>query len=211
MRRIHYIIETSWGTMSQAQVARRIGVDPSNLSKYLNGKLPLSRALLNKFILEMGVSRSWLLSGEGLPFAPEQPKERRQGTPVYDIDVTAGAMPLERMFTTDRIAGYVDLPHVNPESVIVRVYGDSMEPKIIDGGFVAIRPIKSADYIFWGQTYVVLMEDYRMLKVLRRHPSDPSKVILHSENPAYDDMDVARADIQALFLVETILNCKTLC
>ena len=86
-----------------------------------------------------------------------------------------------------------------------------MEPRIIDGGFVAIRPVKSCSTIFWGQIYLVVLPDYRMVKVLRRHPNDPSMVILHSENPLYDDMDVAREDIEALFLVETVLNIKNLC
>ena len=35
---------------------------------------------------------------------------------------------------------------------------------------------------------------------------DPSMVILHSDNPAYDDMDVSRADIRAIYIVEAILN-----
>ena len=59
--------------------------------------------------------------------------------------------------------------------------------------------------IFWGQIYVVQLEEYRMIKYIRRH-ADPSMVILHSDNPAYDDMDVPRADIRALYIVEAVLN-----
>ncbi|MDE6377590.1 MAG: S24 family peptidase [Duncaniella sp.] len=61
--------------------------------------------------------------------------------------------------------------------------------------------------IFWGQIYVVQLEDYRMVKFVRRH-KDPDKVILHSENPDYDDMDVDRRDILGMYLVEVILNCQ---
>lgn len=209
--RIRRVVDNASATMTQAEVARRLGMDPSNLSKYLTGRLTPTRTLVNRLVVELGVSKQWLLDGEG-PIYSEAPEAVPQrGTPVYDIDVTAGCHPLERMFTRDRITGYVDLPRVNPGSVIVRVSGDSMEPRIIDGGFIAIRPIKSVANIFWGQTYVIVMEEYRMVKVLRRHPSDPSMVILHSENPAYDDMDVSRADIQALFLVESVLNFKSLC
>ena len=55
------------------------------------------------------------------------------------------------------------------------------------------------------------MDSYRMVKFLRRHPSDPSMVILHSDNPAYDDMDVALADIRRLYIVEAILNYDVRC
>lgn len=221
LNRLRYLVDNASGAISRAEIARRIGMDPSNLSKHLTGKLPVSRSLINRFVVEMGISREWIVNGTGIPFengAPQSaagtdiaPDAIHRGTPVYDIDVTAGCSPLERMFTSDRISGYVDLPRMNPESVIVRVSGDSMEPKIIDGGFIAIRPIRSTENIFWGQIYVIVMEEYRMVKCLRRHPADNSLVILHSENPDYDDMDVKRSDIQALFLVESILNFKNLC
>ena len=219
--RIAYLIDILPGSPNRAAVATRLGIDPSNLSKYINGRQPISRKTVNRIAQEYGVSRRWLLTGDGLPF--EKPSEARElysgevapatqkGVPVYDIDVTAGCYPLERMLTRDRISGFVDLPRINPESVIVRVSGDSMEPKINNGGFVAIRPIKSATNIFWGQIYVIVLEEYRMLKYLRRHPTDNDMVVLHSENPAYDDMEVKRSDIQALFLVETILNFNVLC
>ena len=44
-----------------------------------------------------------------------------------------------------------------------------------------------------------------MVKYVRRH-SDPSMVVLHSDNPAYDDMDVARADICALYRLNDIIT-----
>lgn len=222
LARIKYLIDNSQLAYTQAQVARRIGIDPSNFSKYLNGKLQISRSLVNKLVVDLGVSKEWLVSGRGVPFAKEEHARivtsaevseavPQRGVPVYDVDVTAGCSPLERLLTVDRVTGYIDLPRINPESIVVRMTGDSMEPKIIDGGYIAIRPIKSMNNIFWGQIYVIVMEEYRMVKYLRRDPSDSSRVVLHSANPNYDDMDVVRSDIQALFLVESILNFKNLC
>lgn len=221
--RIRYLLDHSPASLTQAEMARRIGMDPSNFSKHLSGKLPISRALVNRIVVDLGISKTWLEKGEGMPFekrtAPEVVEYGEvhlfehpyKGIPVYDIDVTAGCRPLERMLTDDRVKGYVDLPLLNRDSILVRVSGDSMEPRIMDGGFIAIRPVKTSSSIFWGQTYLVVMPDYRMVKVLRRHPTDQSMVILHSENPLYDDMDVEREEIEALFLVETILNIKNLC
>lgn len=219
-QRLVYIIDEAAGSVSRAEIARRIGMDPSNLSKHLTGRLPVSDALINRMVVELGVSKSWLTEGRGVPFEKFSPEtvvavgdvaSNQRGIPVYDVDVTAGCRPLERLLTDDNIAGYVDLPRINPECVLVRVNGESMEPQIIDGGFVAIRPVRTKSAIFWGQIYVVMMEDYRMVKILRRHPSDSQMVILHSVNPDFDDMEVARTDIQALFLVESILNVRNLC
>ena len=219
--RIIHILDRLPGAPKRNAIAQRLGINPSNLSKYLNGRQTITRNLINRIALEYGVSRSWLMTGEGLPyekpneamvaFSDEVRRSEGQGVPVYDVDVTAGCYPLERLLTEDRITGYVDLPRINPESVLVRVSGDSMEPKIANGGFIAIRRIKSSSNIFWGQIYLIMLDEYRMVKYLRRHPTDPSMVVLHSENPAYDDMDVPRSDIRALFLVETIMNFNVLC
>ncbi|MCM1355950.1 MAG: hypothetical protein NC212_06055 [Staphylococcus sp.] len=213
--RLRYLMELR--RLSQRRMAALLRLDPSNLSKILNGKLPLTSGLINRIVVDMGVSKIWLREGVGLPF--EKPVVAREvalsssldpqpvpaGTPVYDIDVTAGCRSLEQLFGEIKPVGTISVPGISPGSNIVKVRGDSMEPRIVNGGYVAIRPISDLRNIFWGQIYVVELDDYRMVKYLRRH-HDPRMVILHSDNPCYDDMDVARADIRALYLVETILN-----
>lgn len=217
--RLRYIIKLS--RLTQGRFAERIGIDPSNLSKHLTGKSPVSESLVNRIVIETGVSKRWLRDGYGLPFGKDtlpdtlnldSPLEnniswRNEGTPVYDIDVTAGCCELASLFSRSNAIGTVDLPGLrNDENVIVHVSGDSMLPVIKNGGYIAIRPINNLQHIFWGQIYVIIMDDYRMVKYLRRHPSDRSKVILRSANPDYDDMEVDRADIRSLFFVDAILN-----
>ena len=43
--------------MKQAAFAERIGIDASNFSKHLNGKLPLSENLYNKIVVSVGADR----------------------------------------------------------------------------------------------------------------------------------------------------------
>ena len=83
-----------------------------------------------------------------------------------------------------------------------------MSPVIHNGDYVALRELSNIEQIFWGQIYVVLLDDYRLIKFLRRHP-DPAKVILRSANPDYDDMEISRADIRELMLVQHILHLDT--
>lgn len=216
--RIKYLITLSG--KSQAEFARMLSIDPSNLSKHLSGKLAVSDSLINRIVVDMGVSKQWLKEGTDVPYSknagaglPVVDMPRRQtgggaGIPVYDIDVTAGCTPLEALLTTDRITGYVSLPRLSPDTLIVRVSGDSMVPDIIDGGMIALRRVMNIDNIFWGQIYVVVTDDFRLVKYVRRHPENPGKVVLHSANPNYDDMEVERRDIRAMFRVEAIINCR---
>lgn len=212
--RIRYLIKLSRRT--QAQFSRLIDVDPSNISKLLSGRIPVTDGLINRMVVNLGVSKDWLKYGTDVPFAKGEHVRTvasddgsvslsGNGAPVYDIDVTAGFGELSRMFTDERIIGRLDMPQINPECPIVRVSGDSMSPRINNGSFISIRPIGSGSPLFWGQIYVVVMEDYRMVKFVRRHP-DPDMIILHSANPAYDDMEIPRRSVLQFYIVESILN-----
>lgn len=204
--------------LTQRKLAQLLRLDPSNLSKVLTGKLPFTEGLINRIVIDLGISKPWLRDGEGVPYDKTDslrditvsegcmiPVQGGTGTPVYDLDVTAGCRSLEQIFSETRPVGMVNIPELPPDSHLVKVRGDSMSPRINNGGYVAIRPIRDPRNIFWGQIYVVQLEEYRLIKYVRRH-RDPGMVILHSDNPAYDDMDVDRRDIRALYIVEAILN-----
>ena len=97
------------------------------------------------------------------------------------------------------------MPGMDSECRVVRVSGDSMAPVINNGDYIAVREVGDTSIIYWGQIYVVLLDDYRMVKYLRRHPDD-SKVVLRSANPAYDDIDVPKSAIRGLFFVSKIVK-----
>lgn len=213
--RIKYLIREMG--LTQGEFAEKIGCDQSNLSKHLNGKLSVSDSLINKIVINLGVSKVWLKDGAEVPFAKQLPAsipslvidesalKSMKGTPVYDIDVTAGGLGRSMIFADEYMVGAVNMPNISPDCRIVRVSGDSMSPVISNGDFIAIRELTNISQIFWGHIYVVVLDDYRMVKYLRRH-EDPSMVILRSENPKYDDMEVNRSEIRDLFVVQNILH-----
>jgi phage repressor protein C with HTH and peptisase S24 domain len=112
------------------------------------------------------------------------------------------------LFANENIIGWVNLPNMSPNCRIVRVSGDSMSPVINDGDFIAVREVSNLSQIYWGQIYLVQLDDFRVVKYVRRH-NDPNMVVLRSENPNYDDMDVLRADIHEMLLVQHILHLNT--
>ncbi len=223
IERIKYIIREMG--LTRGEFANRIDVDSSNLSKYLNGKLTINDSLINRIVINLGLSKEWLTTGNDLPYAKVKNAVSTisfdgkignsntvsfsdKGTPVYDIDVTAGAMPRARMFANENIVGYVNLPSIPPGCRIVGVSGDSMQPVIRSGDLLAVRELTNIQQIFWGQIYVVVLDDYCMVKYVRRH-SDPDMVILRSENPNYDDMEIRRTDIRDLMFVQHIVHVDT--
>ncbi|MBS6269798.1 LexA family transcriptional regulator [Coprobacter sp.] len=205
-------------SISQNEFADRIKIDRSNFSKHINGKLPISDSLLNKIVVSLGISKEWLNSGEGEKYYITTAHNQtislptnvihtngQKGAKVYDIDVTAGPIGRSLIFSTENLIGSIDVPFINNENSIVRVSGDSMQPVICNGDMVAIREVKNLNLIFWGQIYVVLLDDYRMVKYIRKH-TDRDMVILRSANPEYDDIEIHKSEIRDLFIVENIIR-----
>ena len=183
--------------VTQSEFAKRISIDASNFSKHLTGKLPVSDSLINRIVADLGVSKEWLCTGKGYMFRPSDNDahshirtltlpseaiipEARNGAKVYGLDVTAGNLARDRMFTEDLVIGSIDVPFINPDCSIVKVSGDSMKPVINNGDMIAIREIKNPQLIFWGQIYVILLEDYRMVKYIRKH-DNPDRVIVNRQ------------------------------
>lgn len=206
--------------LSQGAFSQKLGISPANMSKHLSGRLPITVGLVNRICLDLGVSRVWLTTGEDIPFGKNERHQQisigehrestpNRGVPIYDLDVTAGFGPLEQQLTTDRISGYIDLPGVlnSANECMVRVSGNSMEPSIPNGSYIAIREV-AADTIIWGKTYVIVMDEFRMVKTIRRH-ENPEMVILHSHNTEYDDLEIRRDEILKLYIVDSVINYTT--
>ena len=205
--------------VSQNEFASRIGTDCSNFSKQINGKLAITSVLTNKIIVELGISKEWLIDGKGEKYKVTATTNSKTitlptniirttdatGAKVYDIDVTAGPSGRSLMFSSEQVIGSINVPFINPENYIVKVSGDSMSPVINNGDMLAIREVKNLSLIFWGQIYVVLLDDYRMVKYIRKH-ENPDLVILKSANNDYDDIEIPRDEIRALFVVENIIR-----
>ena len=131
-----------------------------------------------------------------------------QGTPVYDIDATCGDLSRPIVFTDEHIIGHVSLPNVSPNAVIVRANGDSMEPHINDGDWIAVREVFNFNELYYGQVYLVITEELRLLKYLRKDEDEQNYILLRSENDRYDDIRLAKSSIRSLFIVENVLSLK---
>lgn len=167
-------------------------------------------------------NKGWLMSGEGETLkntnddgihsvisSTDIKDDDYKGTLVYDIDATCGTNNRDIFSAEDNVIGSVNLPGINKQAHIIRANGDSMEPEIYDGNMVAVREIKSWDDIFYGQIYLVILDEYRMIKRIRRCEHDEENyVILRSDNPQYDDIKLHKGKIRRLFIVENILSVK---
>lgn len=197
-----------------------------SLSKgYINkAKNPTSDVLMKICGIYTDMSPEWLVTGKGemIKNAEREQKTieisesaisetKRKGALIYDIDATCGLSGRDIEFTDEKVIGSIDAPEINPDSKIIFATGDSMLPLIASGDRVVIRKIESWDYFNYGQVYLIITNEYRLIKRVRRHPKDSDNLILlRSENPNYDDIDLPKREIIHLFIVENILSIKNI-
>lgn len=195
----------------------------ATLTKIKQGIQQPSRKTLDKFCEKYEFDKVWLLTGEGvlksmkpdgvhsIISSSDIKDNDYSGTLVYDIDATCGTDSRDIFSTEDNVIGSVNLPGINKHAHIIRANGNSMEPEIYDGNMVAVREIKSWDDIFYGQIYLIILDEYRMIKRIRRYEQDEENyIILRSDNPKYDDIKLHKSKIRKLFVVENILSVKNM-
>jgi len=197
--------------LTQEEIAKRFGVTKQAINSLLTGRKPFGKQNAIKWANEFGLNAAWLLTGDG-EMIKQSTKEvveiTEHGTPVYNIDATCGDLSRPIVFADEHIIGHVNLPNVSPTAAIIRANGDSMEPHIKDGDWIAVREVKNLGEIFYGQVYLVITDEYRLLKYLRKDEDEQHYVILRSENERYDDMRLAKTSIRHLFIVENVLSLK---
>lgn len=174
--------------ISQAQLARQIGVGQSAVGMWESGKSRPSSATMEKIARYFQVSVDYLC-GLTQVKSPARPEAVR--IPVLG-DVAAG-VPIEA------IQDIVDYEEVDSalaasgELFGLRIKGSSMEPRMKDGDVVIVRKQETAET---GDTVVVLVNgDSATVKKIK---TGPDGITLIPTNPAYDPMFYTAAEVEQL-------------
>ena len=193
--------------MSPSELAKRSGVDVSNLNKMLKGSQKITKQTLRKIADANNVSISWLLTGEGNMLnaneATEKPRiNYEKGVPYYNVDFIGGFDIVENDQT------------INPEYLIdfkpyakatcwCNISGHSMEPEINNGDIIALRRIDDFSFLPMGEIYaIVTKNDMRTVK--RIGPSanpDNYTLIPTNKSPEYGIQELPKNMILAIFEV----------
>ena len=197
--------------LTDSEVTKECGLSIGLINQARGGKCDIGKKAVEKILARYtDINRVWFITGEGdmLNTSDVVTLQPSGCTAVYNIDATCGEASRPIDFTSERIIGYVNLPNVSKDAYIIRANGDSMQQVIKDGDWIAVREVKNYDDIYWGQIYLVITPEYRLLKYVRRNKEDDTAILLRSENPNFDDMVLAKAKIVHLYVVENILSLK---
>ncbi len=171
--------------MKQSDLANQLNVRANTISNWENEKSYPDPASLQKLSEILGTSIDYLLGGK-LP-----PKGEGIRIPVLG-DVAAG-IPIEAI--TD-IVDYEEIDAAmaaTGEFLGLRIKGDSMEPRMMDGDVVIVRKQDTAET---GDTVVVLVNgDSATVKKIKYGPDGISLI---PTNPVHDVQFYSAADVERL-------------
>ena len=170
--------------LTQADLAKMLGITQNNYSYWETGKVRIDNDSLNKLAKILNTSVDYIL------------KRTNNRATVFKLRVL-GKIPAGIPFEAiEDIEGYID---INPkfadqsEYFALRVKGDSMSPRILDGDVVVVKKQDDADT---GDVCVVMVNGYdATLKTIKK---EESGIFLIPTNQAYETKFYSNADIQSL-------------
>ena len=199
---------------------KKIGVAPSNFKGIgLNSGLGGDK-IVKILTLYPELSADWLLRDEGEMLRTETNKEngqkneekdeissdlpkisleKEQGKPYFDVDFLGG---FDEVFNSQATVPTcnVIVPGFEKAQVWCNVTGHSMEPKINHGDIIAMREC-SVDDIQYGETYAVVLDTIRTIKILRKGSSPDVLRYVPINTTDFDEQEYPIARIQRIFEV----------
>lgn len=195
-------------------------------SDKLNGSI--SDVFLAKIIVVFPmINLRWLISGFGNmeienSVEPKSIYKLRtdhlidtQSIPLYDIEASAGLVPLFESNGSNKPIDFITIPHLPKCDGAVKVTGDSMYPLLKSGDIIMYKKIHDFNNdIFWGEMYLLSVstedEEYISVKYIQRSDKGDDWVKLVSQNQHHQERHIKRDRIKALALVKASIRINSM-
>lgn len=169
--------------LSQAELSEKMGyTDRSSISRIEKGDMKLTQDKIMEFSTFFKVSPLVILGMEEY----EPPKNQ---VPVYGR--VAAGIPIEAI---DNIIDYEDIPDTwNGKYAALRIKGDSMSPRILDGDTIIVKLQNDADS---GDIVVALVngQDATVKKLIKHE----NGITLQAFNPAFEPMYFSKESMKEI-------------
>lgn len=174
--------------MTQVELANKLNISNSTLSQYESGARTPSDDMKLKIAALFQVSTDYLLSG-----TTNTVNSKTKGVQIPVLGEVRAGYPME---TVENIIDYEEIDEEmarRGEFFALRIKGDSMEPRFVEGDVVIVRKQETADS---GDIVVALVNgDSATIKKLKRHQNG---ITLVPSNSAYEPMYYSNEEIMEL-------------
>lgn len=202
--------------LSQVTIAEELGVTKAYVNALLSGRQRFGKKQAQIWSEKFGISKSWLLTGEGEMLKPngqedEFLEDRKKDfgdyglVPLVNID-SVGGIHSDNLFSSDEqyVLKLIPFSEARPNDRAIFQSGNSMYPIIPSGAVLLIREVVDwKEYFGYGNIYVLWLRDGRRItKEVRRYNPDPKNYVMCvSYNPDVADEELPRSMIRGVWKV----------
>ena len=198
-------VSEATGLGSQNQLSKALGIHRSAITQAKrNDSVP--DKWIAKLAEKFDLNPSWLRTGTGPKSSPSAPVHETafRMVPRVKARLCAGSRSFD---TSETVEGYCSFQAAwlrskgnASEMVLMGIFGDSMEPELKEGDTVLID--QSQRDVLAGALFAVGIEDVIMVKRLEKRPG---KLILLSENPAYESIVFSAEEMKSVRIIGRVL------
>jgi len=189
--------------LTQAELAKKLNVQPAAISKYETGENGFPISTLKRLVAIFGVSSDYILGFSGSPVSSETVNPADYA-PVPLLGRVAGGTPIPAIEDWCGEVEYVQQTLIRPDEPLyaLRIRGNSMYPKIMDGDVVIVRQQRDVDN---GQIAIVLVDgEDATCKKVRKEENGITLIGFNTdiyEPHFYSHADLEKMPVQIIGLV----------
>lgn len=211
--------------IQQVSIAETLGVTKAYVNSLLSGRQRFGKKQAEIWSEKFGLSKSWLLTGEGGMLKPAGLTDDAKGIDPEtlkseSLNLRDGDFRMVPLINIDSVGGVHSLNAIDPsEQYVIKMMpftearegdvailqsGNSMYPTIPSGAALLIREVVDwREYFGYGNIYVLWLRDGRRItKEIRRYDADPKNYVwCVSYNPDVADEELPRSMIRGVWKV----------
>ncbi|WP_312554942.1 LexA family transcriptional regulator [Empedobacter brevis] len=204
------IVKSIKPRVNQTQLADRLNLSKGYISDIFNNKKNLTDEVKIKFENIFGINIEEFTESsqkKNLVNTPilDSKNQLFKSIPFYDINVSAGNIVFldDGLLKDKEPDDWFDIPKSVDADIAFPTYGHSMSPVITNGDKVAYKFITDWSFFNYGMKYMIVTDEQRMVKYLRKHEKEEF-ILLESENPEYDPIDMPISSVRHILQVRYI-------
>lgn len=205
--------------LNYSSLAKKIKYSDVAVSNIIKGKTKPKFEFLSALVQNFpNYNPAWILTGKGnekgaklikedgtiqeTSFIASEPhieytKESENSIPYFNIDITEN---LSGVLENRKPNGWINIPDFPKSDMVINARSKDL---INNKSKIAIRKIKDKEVFNFGDRYLVVTDDYSLIKTINKSENIDC-VFLVSDNKENASFDLPKSKIQSLYLVTTI-------
>ncbi len=190
--------------LTQDDLAAYIGTGKAFISQVENGRSALPET---KFSMILNNKMGWDTSMLRKPQTSILDQHSSKGIPLIPIEAMAGVLSGNSAPVMERDCDRYNIPMFKGAEFLIRISGDSMQPKYYSGDIVACKRLPLDTFFQWNRVYVVDSEQGVIIKRVRRG-CDDRHIVFVSDNIAYEPFELPLEKIYSIALVVGVVRAE---